>query len=43
VDAITFLELGLFTAHIIGNLAVRAAQIVNSRPPLGASIVPASR
>src|SRR5262245_40808225 len=39
VDVIGFLSLGLFTAHVTGNLVVIAAQLVHGGPPRVAQIL----
>src|SRR5262245_1555501 len=39
VDVIGFLRLGLFTAHVTGNLVVIAAQLVQGGPPRMAQIL----
>src|SRR5438045_550868 len=39
VDVIGFLSLGLFTAHITGNLVVIAAMLVRGRPPNMAEVL----
>ena len=39
VDVIGFLSLGLFTAHVTGNLVVIAAQLVRGGPPRVAQIL----
>ena len=39
VDVIGFLSLGLFTAHVTGNLVVIAAQVVRGGPPKVATIL----
>jgi uncharacterized membrane protein YoaK (UPF0700 family) len=39
VDAIGFLSLGLFTAHVTGNLVVIAAQLLRGGPPHLAQIL----
>ncbi len=47
VDVIGFLKLGLFTAHVTGNIVVIAALLVRGGPPnlaqvLGAPVNPAA-
>src|SRR5262249_39725489 len=39
VDAIGFLSLGLFTAHVTGNLVVIASQLLRGGPPRLAQIL----